>query len=149
MALDFNKFATDGNQFISALAKELGYPKNTDKAGRVLQSILHAVRNQMTVEESVQIIAQLPMFLKAVYVKNWSLKGKPTRVKHFDDFVMEVREISGEVSGSDFPKDDDVETAFSVVFMMLRKYISLGELEDIKALLPKELKPLLNNSLML
>jgi uncharacterized protein (DUF2267 family) len=48
MALDFNKFAKDGTKFIKELAKELGYPEDTARAGRVLRSILQALRNQLT-----------------------------------------------------------------------------------------------------
>ncbi|MBI3133973.1 MAG: DUF2267 domain-containing protein [Bacteroidetes bacterium] len=149
MALNFDQFAAEGNEFVARLAKELGYPKDKARAGRVLKSVLHAVRDQLTPTESVQLIAQLPMFLKAVYVHNWSLKTVKKKTRKFDDFLMEICVIDGDVSQSDFPTNNDIETAVSVVFMMLRKYLSLGEIEDIKALLPKELKPLLNTPLML
>lgn len=149
MALDFDKFAAEGNDYLKHLAKELGYPKDKARAGRVLKSVLHAIRNQMTPEESVQLIAQLPMFLKAVYVLNWSLKKEKKKSRKFDDFLLEVCVIDGEVSQADFPTNNDIEVAVSVVFMSLRKYLSLGQLEDVRALLPKELKPLLNTPVML
>ena len=149
MALNFNKFAAEGNHFIKETAKHLGYPDDTERTGRVVVSILHALRNHLSPEESVQLIAQLPMSLKAVYVINWKLHEKKKKVSHFEDFIDEIRAIHGTVAVRDFPKDDDVETAISVVFMMLRKYLSLGELEDIKALLPKEIKSILNSALML
>ena len=149
MALNFDKFSAEGKAFMKKLAKELGYPKDTEKAGRVLQSILHAFRNQLTVEESIQLIAQFPMFLKAVYVNNWHLSYSHPKINHVEEFLLEVCYIDRPTFQIDFPKDEDIETAISVVIMALRKYVSLGELEDIRAHLPKELKPLLNTSLMI
>lgn len=149
MALDFNKFAKKGNEFINELAEELGYPENTKKAGRVLRAILHALRDQITIEESVQLLAQFPMFLKAVYVDNWSLHKNKKRIKHLEDFFHEIREIDKRTAQYDFNTDDDIDNALIVIFIVLRKYISLGELEDIKAVLPKELKSILNNVIMI
>ena len=88
MALNFNKFAADGNEFIKLLARELGYPKDLKRASRVLRSVLHAFRNQLTIEESVQLIAQFPMFLKAVYVQNWTLHKKGRKPKNLKDFYL-------------------------------------------------------------
>ena len=149
MALNFNKFAEKGNSFMKELAKELGYPDDKSKAGRVLKAILHALRNHVSVEESVQLLAQLPMFLKAVYVENWTLRKEPKRVKHLSEFFEEIRKYDGKTANIDFTTDEDMERDISVVFIVLRRYISLGELEDIKAMLPKELKPLLNSVTMI
>lgn len=146
MAFDFNKFAAKGNEFIKGLAKEFGHPEDTDRTSRKLRAILHAIRDRLTMEESLQLLAQLPMFLKAIYVENWQT-AKQKRIRHMDEFIREVRKYDT-LSYSDFEDDDDVENATVVLFMELRQFISLGELEDIKAVLPKELKPLTNNVLM-
>lgn len=149
MALNFNKFAAKGNEFMKDLSRELGYPEDIPKAGRVLRSILHALRSQLTVEESVQLIAQFPMFLKAVYVENWTLHKNKTKIKHLKDFFDDIRKNDTPTAQHDFHTDDDLYNAIGVVFIVLRKYVSLGEMEDIKSVLPKELKPILNNVLMI
>lgn len=140
MAIDFNKFAAQGTRFMQDLAKELGYPEDTDRAGRVLRAVLHAFRNRLTTEESVQLLAQLPMFLKAVYVENWTLHKSKKRIKHLSEFYQEVRKQDNQAANYDFETDDAIDNALGVVFQSLRKYISLGEMEDIKSVLPKELK---------
>ncbi|MEP1097336.1 MAG: DUF2267 domain-containing protein [Cyclobacteriaceae bacterium] len=147
MALDFNKFAAKGNQFMKELSKELGCPDDLSKAGRILKAVLHALRNHLTMEESVQLLAQLPMFLKAVYVENWSLK-KHKKVKHLKDFYQEIRDIEPRTADADFPTFDDTSSKVTVVFLILRKFISLGELEDMKSILPKELKGIFNSPVM-
>ncbi len=69
MTLDFEKYAAKGNEFINKLAEHLNDPDNRDRAGRILRSVLRALRNRLTVEESLQLISQLPMAIKAVYVE--------------------------------------------------------------------------------
>jgi len=68
MALNFNQYATEGNTFLNDYAKQLSLGEDTEKAGRIFTSIMHALREIIPVEESLQFIAQLPMFLKAAYV---------------------------------------------------------------------------------
>ncbi|MEO9804968.1 MAG: DUF2267 domain-containing protein [Reichenbachiella sp.] len=145
MALDFNKFAAQGNEFINKLSKELGHPGDSARAGRVLKSVLQALRNQLTTEESIQMLAQLPMFLKAVFVENWRLSG-PKKVRHLEDFFDEVRRIDGQSAKYDFYLDQDMDKALKAVLLLLGKYISAGELDDIRAVLPKELKPIIDRA---
>jgi uncharacterized protein (DUF2267 family) len=149
MALNFNKIAAKGNEFMNDLARELSYPEDSKRAGRVLKSILHALRNQLTTEESVQLMAQLPLFLKAVYVENWTLRKNDKKPKKIEDFFHEIRKIDKQTAVYDFKTDDDIDNAISVVFMSLRRYVSLGEMEDIKAVLPKNLKYMVNNVTMI
>ena len=87
MALNFNQYAAEGNRFMKEYTKQMGFGKDTDKAGRILSSILHALREIIPVEESLQFIAQLPMFIKAVYVNGWSIKKKKQKIKHMADFI--------------------------------------------------------------
>lgn len=151
MALDFNKYAQAGNGFLRDLAKQLNCEEDLPKAGRIFKAITHTIRELLSPEENLQLLAQLPMFLKGVYVDSWSItkdkKHKP--VKHLKDFEEEVMRFDSRSATTDFPNEGDVERATLRVFQALRQYISLGELEDIKASLPKELKPLLNEVLMI
>lgn len=149
MSLNFNQFAAKGNEFLKELARELGYPDDMERAGRVLKSVLHALRNQLTVQESVQLLAQLPMALKAVYVDNWTLHRTSKKAKHIEDFFREIRKIDKQTAQFDFHTDDDIDRAIAVVFLVLRNHLSLGELEDIKAVLPKDLKYMVSNVSMI
>ena len=149
MSLNFDKIAVKGNEFLKDVAKDLGYAEDTNKAGRVLIAILHGLRNQLTVEENIQLLAQFPLFLKAIYVENWSLHKNDKKPRTMNEFFHEIRKIDKQTAKYDFKTDDEIDRAIAVVFMSLRKYVSLGELEDIKAVLPKDLKLMLNNVLMI
>ena len=76
MALNFTQFANEANSFLKNYTQEMSLANDTDKAGRILSSILHALRDVISTEESLNLISQFPMFLKAVYVNGWTMKKK-------------------------------------------------------------------------
>jgi uncharacterized protein (DUF2267 family) len=148
MALNFNQFAVEANTFLKNYTKELNLDGDLDKSGRILSSILHGLREIISVEESLQLIAQFPMFLKAVYVNGWSSRKKKKRVKNMTDFIDLIREFDGKTSIYDFESDEVAESYITTTFIVLRQYVSLGELEDIRTELPKDLKSMVYQNIM-
>lgn len=147
MSLNFNQFALEANHFLKEYTEKLHLDGDTDKAGRILSSILHALREVISVEESLQLMAQLPMFLKAVYVNEWTLRNRE-KVRNTEEFIDLIRKFDGITSIHDFATDDLAENYIHATFIMLRKYVSLGELEDIRTELPKDLKSLVYDKIM-
>ena len=121
MALNFNQFAAEADTFLKEYAKEMGMGKDTEKAGRVLSSILHALRDVISIEESLQLISQFPMFLKAVYVNCWTSKKK-SRIKTMPDFLNLVRNYTGLTAMKDQLNDELAENYIDTTFILLRKY---------------------------
>lgn len=148
MSLNFNNYATEGNTFLKAYARDLNMSDDRDKAGRILSSILHALREVIPIEESFQFIAQFPMFLKAVYVNGWSPGKQRDKVKTLTDFIDLARSMDGQTSVNDFGSDEQAENYILTTFIALRRYISLGEMEDIRSSLPKELKHMVYHDIM-
>jgi uncharacterized protein (DUF2267 family) len=149
MALNFNQYATEGNTFLKDYTKEMNLGNNKDKAGRILSAILHALRDIIPTEESLQLIAQFPMFLKAVYVNGWNIRKEKPKIKKMAEFIDLVRKHDGVSAINDFEYSDEVaEQYIDTTFIYLRKYISLGEMEDIRDSLPKDLKSMIYSNLM-
>jgi uncharacterized protein (DUF2267 family) len=147
MALNFNKFATEANTFLKEYAKGLNLGEDKEKAGRILSSVLHGLRDVISTHESLQLIAQFPMFLKAVYVNGWTLHKKK-KINNMTEFIDVVRAYDGVTSIYDFVSDDVAANYIDTTFILLRKYISLGELEDLRSELPKELKSMIYQNIM-
>jgi uncharacterized protein (DUF2267 family) len=147
MALNFNQFAKEGNAFLKEFAKKINMPNEPDKAGRILSSILHGLREVITIEESLQLISQFPMFLKAVYVNKWSTRRKK-KVKTMTDFIDLIREMNGVTALNDFESEEVAENYINATFILLRKYVSLGELEDLRTVLPKDSKSIVYQNSM-
>ena len=147
MALNFNHFAAEANAFLKEYSKQLNLSNDKDKAARVLSSILHGLREIISIEESLQLMAQFPMFLKAIYVNGWSSHQK-RKIKHMKEFIDLVRDFNGVTAFHDFENDELTENYIQTTFILLRKYISLGELEDIRSELPKDLKSIVYHNYM-
>lgn len=148
MAHDFNKFASEANKFIKDYAVEMNLGEDTEKAYRIFSTILYAFRDLITVQESIQLIAQLPMFLKAVYVNRWDTHQIKSKPKTTEQFIELIKEKAGNTAEFDFGDDEKTEMYLSVTFIALRKYVSFGEMEDIRSSLPKDLKWMVGGTLM-
>lgn len=147
MSLPFNQYATEANAFFKDYAKQIRMSENPEAALRVFTSIMHALRELISIEESLQLMAQLPMFLKAVYVKGWSGKSK-AKARHMEEYIDLVRQFNGKTSVHDLGSNEEAENYIRTTFIVLRKYVSLGELEDIRTELPKDLKNMVYQNIM-
>lgn len=146
MALNFNKYVTDGEHFVKEVAIELDAPWDAAKGGRILRAVLHALRDRIPPRESLQLISQLPMLIKAIYVDGWQMKDDARELRHLGDFIEAVREAGGKATIDNFVTDYDVERAIHAVFKVLKNHVSEGEIRDVLATLPGELRPLLADS---
>ena len=144
MALNFDKYAQEGNTFINNLAKELEHPEETGRTGMVLRAVLHSLRERITMSESLHLLSQLPMFLKAIYADNWKFREKPLRINTKDEFITEVEDYQKQFGEQDFNWEKSTEEIIKIVFRTLDTYVSKGEFQDITDQLPKELKDLLH-----
>ncbi len=140
MVIDFEKYAHKGNEFIRFVALELEVPR--DKAGRVARAVLHALRDRLSFEESFQLMAQLPMAIKALYVEGWKYQVQRQRIRHLDEFLEAIRDADGKLSGYDFGNNKHALRAVQAVFMALYEYVSPGEMRDVLDLLPVAIREL-------
>lgn len=145
MTTDFNKYAAKGNELLKVLAEDLEIPRG--KAGRILRAVLHALRDHLSIEESLQVISQLPVALKGVYVDQWNMPQKNPRIHHVKQFLDEVRKYDAGLAGYDFGNDESAGRVVKAVFKTLNNYLSDGEFEDIIAVLPTEIKEFIRDSI--
>ena len=145
MSLDFEKNAVKGNEFVRLVAEELEVP--LDKAGRIIRAVFHALRNRLSHEESFQLLAQLPVLLKGVYVDDWRFNKVFNRISHINDFLDEVRQEDDGRTGYDFDNNSKAEVAIASVFKALNYFVSEGEMNDIIDVMPTELKQFLKESI--
>jgi len=123
--------------WLKELLEELWWD-DEHRAYLALKATLHALRDRLTVEEAVQLGAQLPMLIRGFYYEGWSPAGKPVKVRHKEEFLAQVKEYLRSMKESDI----DAENIVRAVFKVLSRRISEGEIEDIKHILPPELREL-------
>jgi len=141
MSTYFEKYAQKGNEFLHLLAIELKKENDIHGTARILRNTLHVLRNHLTVEESMQMISQLPLVIKGIYVDGWKIQKKRIRMKHVDDLVAELMEREGAAMAEhDVRNEAGARHAIRCVFKVLNNYVSDGELRDVAGVMSKELK---------
>ena len=138
MSLDFLEYAAKGNAYVNRVAETLQVQR--DQAARIVRSVLHALRNRLSHEESFQLLAQLPMALKAVYVDGWKHSDSYLRIRRPEEFLDEIRKEDDGVAGYDFGNDQRAALATAAVLNILFESISEGEARSILNTLPESLK---------
>ena len=106
------------------------------KAYLALRATLHALRDRLTVEEVAQLGAQLPMLIRGFYYETWDPTGKPEKVRKTEEILARIEQ--------QFRGDDriDPEQVARAVFTVLANRVTEGEIEDVKDVLPSEIKTL-------
>jgi uncharacterized protein (DUF2267 family) len=123
------------NSWLNDVMYKLGW-QDRHTAYLALRATLHALRDRLTVQEVAQLGAQLPMLIRGFYYEGWNPTGKPLRERHKEQFLAQIeRQLRG---------DDriDPKEAARAVFTVLANRVTEGEIEDVKHVLPDEIRDL-------
>lgn len=110
--------------------------RNESEAYSVLRAVLHALRDRLTPDEAVNLAAELPMLVRGFYYDDWKPSTTPKKLRTLRDFLKEMPLL---------PSPDetfDAEKAVRSVFLLLDHRISEGEIDDIRYMLPEEIRSL-------
>jgi uncharacterized protein (DUF2267 family) len=123
------------NSWLKELMGMLG-SEDRHRAYLALRATLHALRDRLTVEEVAQLGAQLPMLIRGFYYEGWDPTGKPLRIRDKEQFLARIRQ--------QFRGDESVDTELVArkVFTLLANRVTEGEIEDIKHVMPAEIREL-------
>src|SRR5688572_826767 len=103
--MKYEQYALEARKFVKEVASELGDADNIEQADRIMTSVLHALRDLLTPEESLHLISQLPMLVKAIYVNGWRLSPKK-RIRSMDEFIECLLLKNPRAAAVDFGNDD-------------------------------------------
>jgi uncharacterized protein (DUF2267 family) len=122
--------------WLNDVMHEMGWKDERHRAYQALRAVLHALRDRLTVEEAMDLGAQLPLLIRGFYYEGWKLTDKPLKERHREEFLAHIKQA--------FRNDErmDPEQITRGVFRVLARRISEGEIADIKHLLPAELREL-------
>ena len=122
------------NVWLNELMDQLDWD-DKQRAYRALRAVLHALRDRLTAHESVHLGAQLPMLIRGLYYENWHMKDAAPAERTKNAFLNHIKE---ELRDSNV----DPEESARQVFTLLAHKISPGEIEDVKRMLPPEIRAL-------
>ncbi len=137
----FENYVHEGNLFLKKIAAELGTPDDTGHAFRVLQGVFHTIRDRITPQESLHLISELPMVIKAMYVNNWKIYDKPKKYETKAEFL---REVCNAVITDEVDFGSNAEEEVRAVFRGLKGCVSEGEMNHVKGQLTPEIAELVD-----
>jgi uncharacterized protein (DUF2267 family) len=126
--------ARAAEQWIAELAQRLRW-RDRDKVYHALAATLHALRDCLPTHEAVFLGDHLPVLLRGLYFEGWRL-AKYGAFRTRDAFLERVRE------GVRHDPGIDAEQAARAVLALLAERLPPSELEDLRAVTPKELRAL-------
>jgi uncharacterized protein (DUF2267 family) len=131
----FDATVNKTNSWLKRLMDILGW-EDRHLAYLGLRATLHALRDRLTVEEAAELAAQLPMLVRGFYFEGWDPTGKPVRERHREQFLARIeRELPAGVRV-------DPELVARAVFRVLSEQVDDGEIDDVRAILPSEIREL-------
>ena len=125
--------------WINDVADEFG-TEDHQLAYRILRAFLHAVRDRITVEESAQLSAQLPLLVRGIYYEGWRPSTTPLRYHDRETFLRKIAD-EALLAGS-----TEASYAVTAAAAVLRRHVSEGEVADVLAILPAEIRQLLGDA---
>ncbi|MBE9476850.1 MAG: DUF2267 domain-containing protein [Proteobacteria bacterium] len=123
------------HEWINELTDRLDWSSQRD-ALRLLRVTLHQIRDHLLVDEVAQFAAQLPLLIRGMFFEGWVPKNTPIKQRHVKDFISDIEQHVGSVA--DYRGYEDIQK----VFKLINARISRGEISDILASLPEEIRSL-------
>lgn len=112
--------------------KETGELADEAAAYKVLRAVLHQLRDQLTLEEAVDLSAQMPLMVRGLYFEHWRPHKVPRKIRSKAAFLDEL-------NAAVLPYTYPVEWAVRTVFGLLARHCDPGEIVNVKAQLPDEI----------
>jgi len=137
----FEQYESDATKFVSEVTRELDNQGNHQASVRIMTSVLHVIRDILTLEGSLHLISQLPLLIKGIYVSGWHL-GVKEKIKDKDQLIERLLLQNPRSGPGDFGTDEKALNNVMAIIRVLQKHVSPGEIDDMKAQFPLELKEL-------
>lgn len=125
------------NRVLRDIEEHYGWPKGQRaRSYAALRSVLHTLRDRLTVEECADLSAQLPMLIRGIYYEAWNPSHVPVKLRREEFLERIAAQLPYEVEGK-------VEDLVQTTLQALRRHITEGEWADIKDSVPKEVAAVL------
>lgn len=118
--------------WLNEICNDLGPDKQV--AWKVLSTVLHKLRDRLTINLAAHLGAQLPLLIRGVYYDQFEPGKMPSEFRSREEFVTEVAEWLSDT------RPVDPEEAIRSVFRMLSRHISEGQVSKVRDALPKSLR---------
>jgi uncharacterized protein (DUF2267 family) len=128
----FDRTLETTHVWLNEICNDLGPDKQL--AWKVLSTVLHKLRDRLTVNLAAHLGAQLPLLIRGVYFDQFEPGKMPSEFRSRDEFVADVAKWLSD------SRPVDPEKAIKSVFRVMSRHISEGQISKIRDALPKGLR---------
>lgn len=123
-------------QWLNEIRDDLDWADKDGRAYLLLRTVLHTVRDWLSVDEAADLAAQLPVLLRGIYYEGWNPSATPVYPRGKDEFVDRVRNA--------FSNDplDDPERGITAVLKLLDNQATNGEIRQVRNSMRKQIREL-------
>lgn len=129
------------HEWLNEICEHLDWEREIHAKNRsliALRTVLQQLRDNLPIEVSAHLSAQLPLIVRGLYFENWHPASTPLKERRKDQFLLSVKE---NLMSRSHPEIDE-ELATKAVFQTLNNRISEEEAEKIKKMLPHHIRAL-------
>lgn len=130
----FDKTLQTTHIWLDQLMERLGPDRQV--AWKVLNIVLHKLRDRMPVEAAAHLGAQLPLLIRGAYYDQYEPAQQPTKCRSREEFVAEVAEWLSDI------RPVDPEEAIKAVFATISRNIDRGQVDKTRHVLPEAIREL-------
>lgn len=128
----FDRTLQTTNIWLDDIMAQLGPDRQL--AWKVLSTVLHKLRDRLSVEAAAHLGAQLPLLVRGVYYDQYRPAQQPSGCDRIEDFVAEVAEWLSDARAVD-PK-----AATRAVFFVLLRHLDPGQIAQVQGVLPASIR---------
>jgi len=130
----FDRTLETTHVWLNEICRDIGPDKQV--AWKVLSTVLHKLRDRLTINLAAHLGAQLPLLVRGVYYDQFEPGKMPSACRNREEFIAEVAEWLSDT------RPVDPELAVRSVFGVLSRHISEGQISKVRDALPKSLRQL-------
>lgn len=130
----FDKTIQSTNIWLDDIMDETGLERRA--AWNALGAVLRAIRDQLPVDHSAHLSAQLPIMVRGTFYDQWRPADVPDRIRSREAFLDRVR------GNMDPGPDVDPARATTAVMGAIARHIDDGEAEKVRETLPGGIRAL-------
>ncbi|MFL6728900.1 MAG: DUF2267 domain-containing protein [Sphingomicrobium sp.] len=128
----FDRTVETTHVWLNEICDEIGPDKQL--AWKVLSTVLHKLRDRLTINLAAHLGAQLPLLIRGVYYDQFEPGKMPSGFRSREEFVADVAKWLSD------SRPVDPEKAVRAVFGVLSRHISEGQCHKVRDSLPKGLR---------
>lgn len=143
--LELEKYLHETHEYINQLSNDLGHPEEQQRVMIIWRAVMHTIRDRIQISESFDLMSPLPMILKGMYTMGWKYhETPPYSYNNIEQMKEQVKELQSRYGEQEFNWSKSTEEIISITLDSLERYFTKGQMEHIRAQLPKDVKPVIH-----